>query len=75
MYVGGKRIEVPPGSTVLDAVRAASADDAAAVADGRRIVTDSRGLPTPATDTVFAGAIYRIASARQQESEPDDLLH
>lgn len=75
VYVGGKRIEVPPGSTVLDAVRTASADDAAAVADGRRVVTDSRGLPTPATDRVFVGAIYRLASARQQDAEADDLLH
>lgn len=75
MYVGGKRVEVPPGSTVLDAVRFASPDDAAAVAEGRRIVTDSRGLPTSASDKVFAGAIYRLASARQQEPEPDDLLH
>jgi hypothetical protein len=76
VYVGGKRIEVPPGATVLDAIRAASADDAAAVADGRRVVTDSRGLPTPASDRVFAGAIYRLASARTQDSEPaDDLLH
>ena len=75
VYVGGKRVEVPPGSTVLDAVRFASPDDAAAVAEGRRIVTDSRGLPTSASDKVFAGAIYRLASARQQEPEPDDLLH
>jgi hypothetical protein len=75
VYVGGKRIEVPPGSSVLDAVRAANADDAAAVADGRRIVTDSRGLPTSASDKVFAGAIYRLAAARQQDVEADDLLH
>jgi len=75
VYVGGRRIEVPPGSTVLDAVRMASAEDAAAVADGRRVVTDSRGLPTPASDRVFAGAIYRLASARQQDTGADDLLH
>ena len=75
VYVGGKRIEMPPGSTVLDAVRVASPDEAAAVVEGRRIVTDSRGLPTPASDKVFAGAIYRLASARQQDPEADDLLH
>lgn len=76
VYVGGRRVEVPLGSTVLDAVRIASVDDAAAVADGRRIVTDSRGLPTPANDRVFAGAIYRLASARHQDTDPaDGLLH
>ena len=75
VYVGGKRIEVPPGASVLDAVRIASADEAAAVVEGRRIVTDSRGLPTSASEKVFAGAIYRLASARQQEPEADDLLH
>jgi hypothetical protein len=76
VYVGGRRVEVPQGSTVLDAIRVASVDDASAVADGRRIVTDSRGLPTPANDRVFAGAIYRLASARAQDPDPaDDLLH
>lgn len=75
VYIGGKRVEVPPGSTVLDAVRITSADEAAAVAEGRRIVTDSRGLPTPTNDQVFAGAIYRLAAARQQDPEAaDDLL-
>lgn len=76
VYVGGKRVEVPQGSTVLDAVRIANTDDAAAVAEGRRIVTDSRGLSTPVNDRVFAGAIYRLASARRQDADPaDDLLH
>ena len=44
VFVNANAVDVPAGASVLDAVRAWSADEAAAVASGDRLVTDSRGL-------------------------------
>lgn len=61
VFVNAERVEVARDATVLDAVRAWRASDAPAVEEGRIIVTDSRGLPTPATAALTGGAILRLA--------------
>ena len=70
VFVNAARLELPAGATVLDAVRAWSADAAGEVEGGRRVVTDSRGLPTPADGSVYAGAIYRLTTARGAGDPP-----
>ena len=45
VFVDGIGLDVPRGSTALDAVRARSAAAADAVGAGSRVITDSRGLP------------------------------
>lgn len=64
VFVHGALVRVAPGSTVLDAVRAADAAAGEAVAAGTRGVTDSRGLPVAASAPVHAGAVFRLVSAR-----------
>jgi hypothetical protein len=64
VFVNGRRVEVPPGSTALDAVRAWSADAAREVEGGARVIADSRGLPTAAGSPATSGAIFRLVSAR-----------
>jgi hypothetical protein len=58
-FVNGRGVDLMPGATALDAVRAAQPDEAAAVAAGDRAITDSRGLPVEPATVAYAGAIYR----------------
>lgn len=67
IYIDAKPVDASRGSTLIDALASASPDQAAQVRDGRRMLTDSRGLPAAPDSEVFAGAIYRIVSARQAE--------
>ena len=64
VYVNERRLEVPAGATALDAVRAWSTDAARDVQRGVRAITDSRGLPAAADAPVYAGAIFRLTTAR-----------
>ena len=63
---------VPAGASVLDAVRAWNADEAAALVRGEKLVTDSRGLPTSAEQRVSAGSIFRLLPVRARRLEADD---
>ena len=72
VFVNARRLELPAGATVLDAVRAWSADAAREVERGARVVTDSRGLPTAADAPVFAGAIFRLTTASGAGPGPAD---
>lgn len=69
VFVDAQRVEVTPGSTVLDAVRAYDAAAADAVSDGSRGVTDSRGLPIAIETPVHGGTILRLVSARRREGD------
>jgi hypothetical protein len=76
VFVNGVGVDVPPGTTALDAVRGWDAASADAVDRGERIITDSRGLPASPATPVQAGAIFRVISGRgrrpvatQDESE------
>ena len=74
VFVDGRRVEVPPGSTVLEAVRKADPDAARQVEGGQRVVTDSRGLPTAVEASVHGGAIFRLVPARSPR-EADGASH
>jgi hypothetical protein len=64
VYVNAHPVDVPPGTTVQDALRRWNADEAGAVARGERAVTDSRGLPASLEEAVEAGAILRVVGSR-----------
>jgi hypothetical protein len=68
VFVNGALVEVADGATVLDAVRALDAALAREVEQGTRIVTDSRGLPSMPEESAYAGAIYRLISARERDA-------
>ena len=70
VFVNANSVEVAAGSTALDAVRAWNGDAADAVRAGRRVITDSRGLPIGGDVAVSAGSIFRVIAAR--ERRPDD---
>lgn len=71
VFVNGQGVDVPTGSSALDAVRASRADEAAAVARGERMITDSRGLPIEGAVRVSAGAIFRVVPVRKRSLRPD----
>jgi hypothetical protein len=72
VFVNAVGVEVPPGASALDAVRRWNPDEAAAVARGERVITDSRGLPVDAGVRVSAGSIFRLLPARRQSSSARD---
>ena len=74
VFVNAQRLQVPPAATAIDAVWTWSADAARDVAEGRRIITDNRGLPILPETPVHGGAIFRLIAARARDVD-DDLLH
>lgn len=68
VFVNGRGFDAPAAGTALDAVSMHSADDAAAVRDGRFIVTDSRGLPVPSDTPLFNGALFRLIPNRERDA-------
>ncbi len=66
VFVNSTPVDVPSGSSALDAVRTRDPAAAAGVADGARVVTDSRGLPIDPATPMQAGAILRVIPARQR---------
>lgn len=68
VYVNGHGVDVPPGATALDAVRAVDGGAAASVEAGDRALTDSRGLPLAPDAVMVAGSILRIVSGRRREA-------
>ena len=67
VFVNGKGLDAPAGGTALDAVSVHSAADAARVARGELVVTDSRGLPVPADTALFNGALFRLVANRARD--------
>ena len=65
-YVNGRGVDVPLGSTALDAVRVWDAGAADQIAAGERALTDSRGLPLEPTAVLTGGSIVRIVSGRRR---------
>jgi hypothetical protein len=74
VYVNSTGLDVPPGATALDAVRAWNAAAADEVAIGERVIADSRGLPTAPDSPAHGGAIFRVLPARRRrdDDEPSD---
>ena len=70
VFVNAQRVDVPPGSTALDAVRRWNVDSADQIASGVRQLSDARGLPISAASPVYGGAIYRVIGGRRGVTEP-----
>ena len=66
VFVNAVGVMVPAGSTILDAVRRWDESEAAAIAVGEKMVTDSRGLPIDADNRVSAGSIFRLVPVRKR---------
>lgn len=75
VFVNAQRVEVSPGSTALDAVRAWNDDTAERVTRGERQLSDARGLPIAADSPVYGGAIYRVIGGRRgvEAGGPSDI--
>jgi len=71
VFVNAAGVDVPAGSTALDAVRAWNADAATEVTEGARLITDSRGLPIDGTAPMSAGSILRLVAKRDRAAQPD----
>jgi hypothetical protein len=69
VFVNARAIDVPAGSTAIDAVRAWQSDAADAVTAGERIITDSRGLPIGGDAPASAGSIFRVITSRERGSD------
>ncbi|MEO7358820.1 MAG: hypothetical protein ABI120_00730 [Gemmatimonadaceae bacterium] len=69
VFVNERGISLPRGVTVLDAVRAFSAEDGIALADGKAKVTDSRGLPLAADSVMNGGTIMRVLAVRDKQTD------
>jgi hypothetical protein len=64
VFVNASPVDVHEGATALECVRQWRAEEADAVTEGRRIITDSRGLPIANETAARAGSIYRTVSNR-----------
>jgi hypothetical protein len=64
VFVNADPVDVAAGATAIDCVRQWKPDEAEAVASGRRLITDSRGLPIDASAAARAGSIYRTVPNR-----------
>ena len=73
VYINAQPVDVPATSTALDAVEVWDADQAEAVRDGERVITDSRGIVIDSGTPVHNGAIFRIVRARQAAAEDPDF--
>jgi hypothetical protein len=66
VFVNAAGVDVPAGATALDAVRAWNTDAAREVAEGTRLITDSRGLPIDGSAPMSAGSILRLIANRER---------
>jgi hypothetical protein len=71
VFVNAAGVDVPAGSTALDAVRAWNADAATEVTRGTRLITDSRGLPIDGAAPMSAGSILRLIAKRDRAAQTD----
>jgi len=73
VYINAKPVDIPATATALDAIEASDPDQATAVRNGERLITDSRGIVTDNDAPVHNGAIFRIVRARQSAAEDPDF--
>ena len=64
VFVNAAPIDAPSGASALDCVRLWNASEADEVAQGKRAITDSRGLEVDAASPTSAGSIFRTVSKR-----------
>jgi hypothetical protein len=67
VYVNAAAVDVERGATAMDCVRAWRVEEAEAVGAGKRLITDSRGLPIDQSSPAQAGSIYRTIANRQRD--------
>jgi len=72
VFVNANGVDVPAGSTALEAVRAWNGEAADEVASARRLITDSRGLPIDSATPMSAGSILRLIANRDRSSQDVD---
>ena len=72
IYINARPIDVDAAATALEAVEAWDELEAAAVRNGERMITDSRGIVTANSTPVHNGAIFRIVRARQTAADDSD---
>jgi hypothetical protein len=72
VFVNAAGVEVPAGSTALEAVRVWNEQAAGDVAADRRMITDSRGLPIDPSTTMSAGSILRLVAKRERAAQESD---
>jgi hypothetical protein len=68
VFIDARGVDVPPGSKAIDAVEKFDAAIAAAVRNGDKILTDSRGLPIDGATDLQSGAIFRIIPKRDRSA-------
>ena len=72
VFVNASGVDVPAGSTALDAVRAWNSGAADEVSAARRVITDSRGLPIDSATPMSAGSILRLIANRDRSTQDAD---
>jgi hypothetical protein len=72
VFVNAAGVEVPAGSTALEAVRVWNEQAAGDVTADRRVITDSRGLPIDPSTTMSAGSILRLVAKRERAAQESD---
>jgi hypothetical protein len=73
IFINAKPVDIDRTATVLEAIESWDATQAAAIRNGERMITDSRGIATSNDTPVHNGAIFRIVRARQAAGEDSDF--
>ena len=61
VYINAKPVDIPATATALDAIEASDPDQATAVRNGERLITDSRGIRT-SSQSANNGSLLTVAS-------------
>jgi hypothetical protein len=69
IYVNAKPVDVAASSSALEAIEAWDGTVAAAIKNGERMITDSRGIVMANDSLMHNGAILRIVRVRQTADE------
>ena len=73
VYINARPVDVDASVTALQAVEVWDETQAAAVRNGERMITDSRGIVTANDTPVHNGAIFRIVRARPADADESDF--
>jgi|HubBroStandDraft_6_1064221.scaffolds.fasta_scaffold635365_2 hypothetical protein len=73
IFVNGIPVDALHGEKVIDAIQRWDASVAEQLRTGGRALADSRGLPAGMDTPAHGGAIFRVVSSRQLQSDDDPL--
>jgi hypothetical protein len=68
VFIDARGVDVPTGAKAIDAVERFDPAVAAAIRNGEKILTDSRGLPIDGASDLQSGAIFRIIPKRDRSA-------